>query len=488
MIASVVAGLVALMLAISGWARRHGTFGAGAFVVAALAAAVWCWSVAAFNRLDEPGRYPYAVVALWLAAVSACVAAVFVMSRRAVRPRWSPPRWLVGVFVVEPVSIFALEVTNPWHGLVGSKPGGELVFGIAYQVHAAYCVALVLASAIALATRASRADRAQRSQIIVLQVLVVAVGVVEVGQLHLTQYIAVAGLAVLHRSVFGHGLNDVVPVDLGAAVDQMGDPVFFFDTRGRLVGLNASAKRVVAAPGGDGVDVGDSVEAVLGTTVPLAEGVETRVVLGSGASAREAVTRCSPLIDAEGRASGWMVMCHDVALASAHSRSADSVRHDPVTGLLTRAQLDQVLRRAVVTARDDAEPLSIALLDVDAFKAINDTYGHVAGDEVLREMADRVDRAGGTGTVLGRFGGDEFVAVLAGRGVTEAAEVAEAMRAAVSGTPMALGDLSAQVTVTIGVAEHDGGSVADLLRAADRAMYGAKRAGRDRVGTALPSS
>ncbi|KAA1378101.1 histidine kinase N-terminal 7TM domain-containing diguanylate cyclase [Aeromicrobium fastidiosum] len=488
MAVSVVAGLVALMLAISGWARRRATFGAGAFVAAAFAAAVWCWSIAAFDRLDEPGRYPYPVVGLWLAAVSACVAAVFVMSRRAVLPRWSPPRWLVGVFVLESISIFVLEVTNPWHGLVGSKPGGELVFGIAYQVHTAYCIALVLASAIALATRASRADREQRSQIVVLQVLVVAIFVVEVGQLHLSQYIAVAGLAVLHRSVFGQGLNDVVPVDLGAAVDQMGDPVFFFDTRGRLVGLNASARRVVAVPGGSSVGVGDSVETVLGTTVPLAEHVETRVVLGSGASAREAVTRCSPLTDAQGRASGWMIMCRDVALASTHSSSADSVRHDPVTGVLTRGQLDQVLRRAVIAARDEAEPLSIALLDVDAFKAINDTYGHVAGDEVLREMAERVDRAAGAATVLGRFGGDEFVAVLAGRRASEAAEVAEAMRAAVSGTPMTLGDVSARVTVTIGVAQHDGGSVADLLRAADRAMYGAKRAGRDRVGTARPSA
>jgi diguanylate cyclase (GGDEF)-like protein len=481
MIVSGLAGLVAAVLAVLGWLDRRSTYGAGTYVVAALAAATWCWSVAAFDRLDTPGSYPYPVVGLWLAAVSTCVAAVFVMARRAVRSRWSPPAALVALFVLEPPVIFALEVTNPLHGLMGSKPAGQLEFGPAYQLHAAYCAALVLASVVALATRASHADRVQRRQIVVLQALVVAVVVVEISRLGLTQYIAVAGLAVLYRAMFGRGLNDLVPMDRGAAVDEMEDLVVFFDPAGRMVDLNTSARRAALALRGAVPVVGASVEDVFGTSVGLAEGTDTIVVLGDGPDAVEAVARCTALTDGAGTIAGWMVICRELA----PRRRDRPVQHDPVTGLLTRAELDNVLREAVERAVDGAEPLSVALLDVDAFKLINDTYGHVAGDQVLREVAQRVGSAAGEGALLGRFGGDEFVAVLAGHPVAAARQVAEAMRESVAATPMEAGDVVARVTVTIGVAEYAGGSLSDLVRAADDAMYEAKRAGRNRVATGL---
>jgi diguanylate cyclase (GGDEF)-like protein len=483
MIVSLVAGLVALTLAVLGWARRRSTYGAGTYVVAATAAAVWCCSIAAFEQLDRPDHYPYAVVGLWLAAVSTSVAAIFVMARRAVRSRWSPPRLLLALFVLEPVLVFALEVTNPLHGLMGSKPQGHLEFGVAYQLHAAYCAALVLASVVALATRAARSDQAHRRQVMVLQAMVVAVVVVEIAQLGLTQYIAVAGLAVLHHAMFGRGLNDLVPLDRGAAVDEMAEVVVFFDRSGRLVDLNATARGALLARDGRLPAAGAAVDDVLGPGVTLVAGTDQHVVLGDGPDAPETVARCTPLTDGAGEETGWMVVCREAA-----PRHRDRpVSHDPVTGLLTRAQLDHTMRQAFDQLADGIGPLSLALLDVDGFKQINDTYGHVAGDEVLQEVAARVGATAG-GVTLGRFGGDEFVAVLVGRTAAEAGRVAEAMRAAVAATPVRTDDGLVSVTVTIGVAEHVDGSLADLLRAADDAMYGAKRAGRNRVGVAAPRS
>jgi diguanylate cyclase (GGDEF)-like protein len=481
MIVSTTAGLVALVLAGLGWARRRTTYGAGTYVVAATAAAVWCWSIAAFDQLDRPGHYPYPVVGLWLAAVSTCVAAVFVMARRAVRARWSPPRALLALFVTEPVLVFVLEWTNPVHGLMGSKPEGHLEFGVAYQVHAAYCAALVLASVVALATRAAHADQAHRRQVMVLQALVVAVVVVEIARLGLTQYIAVAGLAVLHQAMFGRGLNDLVPPDRSAAVDEMSDVVVFFDPVGRLIDLNAAARRAIMARDGRAPIAGASVRDVLGVDVALVEGTDEPVVLGDGPEAVETVARCTPLSDRTGSPAGWMVVCREPA----PRRRDRPVLHDPVTGLLTRAQLDHVLRREVSGFGDGSPPLSLGLLDIDGFKQINDTYGHVAGDEVLQNVAERVGRAA-DGVTVGRFGGDEFVAVFAGCTVEDAQRVAEAMRAAVAASPVRTGDALVQVTVSIGVAEHDGGSLADLVRAADDAMYAAKRSGRNRVGVAAP--
>lgn len=483
MIVSVTAGLVALVLAVLGWARHRSTYGAGTYVVAAGAATVWCWSIAAFDHLDRPGHYPYAVVGLWLAAVSTSVAAIFVMARRAVRSRWSPPGALLAVFVAEPLLVLILEASNPAHGLMGSKSEGHLELGVAYQLHAAYCAALVLASVVALATRAAQSDRAHRRQVMVLQALVVAVVVVEIARLGLTQYIAVAGLAVLYRAMFGRGLNDLVPVDRGAALDGMDDVVVFFDESGRLVDLNAAARRTILARDGRLPAAGASVEDVLGAGSTLAEGTDQTVRLGDGPDSLETVARCTPLTDRAGAQSGWMVVCRETL----PRRRDRPVLHDPVTGALTRAQLDLALREAFAELAAGVGPLSVALLDVDGFKQINDTYGHVAGDEVLQEVAARIGGAAGAVT-LGRFGGDEFVAVLVGRTAAEASRVAESMRAVVAATPVRTDDGLVSVTVSIGVAGHVGGSLADLVRAADDAMYGAKRAGRNRVGVAARSS
>jgi diguanylate cyclase (GGDEF)-like protein len=317
----------------------------------------------------------------------------------------------------------------------------------------------------------------------VLQALVVAVVVVEIARLGLTQYIAVAGLAVLHHAMFGRGLNDLVPLDRAAALDGMAEAVIFFDGSGRLVDLNAAARRMIVARDGQLPDAGASVEEVLGSDVTLEEGTDQPIALGEVAESRELVARCTPQTDRAGVLAGWVVVCREVT-----SRRRDRpVQHDPVTGVLTRAQLDHALRQTVEQFADGIGPLSVALLDVDGFKQINDTYGHLAGDEVLQEVAARVGGAAG-GITLGRFGGDEFVAVLLGRTAAEASRVAEVMRAAVAATPVRTDDGLVSVTVTIGVAEHVGDSVPDLVRAADDAMYGAKRAGRNRVGVAARRS
>jgi hypothetical protein len=162
MVISGLVGAVALVFAAIGWVRRRQVFGAGVYVVAALSAAVWCWAIAAFDAFDRAGHYPYPVVALWLAAVSSYVGAVFVMARRAVSTRWSPSRVQLAILVLEPVAIFLLEVTNQFHHLVGTRQDGAVKMGVAYGVHTAYCIALVLAAVAFLTARRSQSDQAQK--------------------------------------------------------------------------------------------------------------------------------------------------------------------------------------------------------------------------------------------------------------------------------------------------------------------------------------
>jgi len=157
---------------------------------------------------------------------------------------------------------------------------------------------------------------------------------------------------------------------------------------------------------------------------------------------------------------------------------------DELTGLFNRRAMVERLDQELDRAAREGGSLSILLIDVDHFKHLNDDRGHQAGDEVLREIAVRLDRVAGPSAALGRYGGDELVAVLPGSDSAAAVAVAEKMRKAVSeAIPTHAGPLS--MTVSIGCGTHRPGQAASVLIAnADVALYRAKAAGRDRVEAA----
>jgi diguanylate cyclase (GGDEF)-like protein len=158
-------------------------------------------------------------------------------------------------------------------------------------------------------------------------------------------------------------------------------------------------------------------------------------------------------------------------------------RHDALTGLLNRRAYDDEGAREWARHRRSGAPLSLLAIDVDHFKRINDAHGHIAGDEVLAEVASRLRAALRQEELLARLGGEEFVAVLANTDLGAAREAAERLRAAVAGRPVAAREHNIDVRVSIGVAAADAADhgIADLLARADAALYAAKHAGRDRV-------
>ena len=132
-------------------------------------------------------------------------------------------------------------------------------------------------------------------------------------------------------------------------------------------------------------------------------------------------------------------------------------------------------------------PLSLMILDVDHFKAVNDTYGHDAGDEVLKGLAQRVRRVVRSADLVCRLGGEEFVIVMPDTPLLIAAKIAERVRAAVQSEMFQI-DASGRaipVTASIGIAERaDDANPDALLRRADKALYDSKTAGRNRVTAA----
>lgn len=180
-----------------------------------------------------------------------------------------------------------------------------------------------------------------------------------------------------------------------------------------------------------------------------------------------------------------------VAICIENGANHERVRHlsitDPLTGASNRRDLDRRLDEAVACAARSASPLACVFFDVDHFKRFNDTYGHTAGDAVLREVARRMRAELRRSDVLCRYGGEEFVALLPGTNGERALEIAERIRVAIGNVPFVLEDGRAvSITLSAGVAVqipggNDEAAAARLLHGADQAAYAAKAAGRNRV-------
>jgi diguanylate cyclase (GGDEF)-like protein len=166
------------------------------------------------------------------------------------------------------------------------------------------------------------------------------------------------------------------------------------------------------------------------------------------------------------------------------SELASMVLADPLTACLNRRGLDQVLNQAVSSASRFGGEVALLAIDIDYFKTINDTFGHLAGDAVLRELAELLAQSSRGGDVVARVGGEEFVVLLPGADIETAGVVAERVLKTVRAHSFRTVRGHQQITVSIGIAcEHvRDGHVAGSLRArADEALYVAKRLGRNRV-------
>lgn len=173
------------------------------------------------------------------------------------------------------------------------------------------------------------------------------------------------------------------------------------------------------------------------------------------------------------------------SLARQLSAALQLVQHEADTDVLTgapnRRALDELLRQQVGVAGMTGRAFSVLLLDIDHFKAVNDTHGHGAGDDTLRAFAQRVREHLRQGDTCARYGGEEFVVVLPGTTLVAALEVAERLRQGVADASLISVPL-VRATVSIGAAQHlPGESVEQLLGRADSAVYAAKRSGRNQV-------
>jgi diguanylate cyclase (GGDEF)-like protein len=173
-------------------------------------------------------------------------------------------------------------------------------------------------------------------------------------------------------------------------------------------------------------------------------------------------------------------------LSAAYSRMEELALRDGLTGLLNRRAMQDRARAGLAQARRRQSPFALAMIDVDHFKAINDTYGHAAGDQVLGHVARVLSGAVRASDEVGRWGGEEFLVLLPDADAGEAAVAAERLREQIAVTEFHADARPIAVTVSIGVAILDGPRLGTtgldvLIRVADAALYHAKAQGRNRV-------
>lgn len=174
--------------------------------------------------------------------------------------------------------------------------------------------------------------------------------------------------------------------------------------------------------------------------------------------------------------------------AQYHAVVHELMSRDPLTSAFNRSYLMSMLEKLLVRRQFTHQKISVIVLDIDYFKKVNDSWGHLVGDEVLRVFCERIRNVLRSGDALCRLGGEEFVLISERTELQDAVRIAERIRLAVSSTPFSTQAGPVEITCSLGVMtvdESDSGTVDDLLSRADKHMYAAKAAGRNCVRSPL---
>ena len=309
-------------------------------------------------------------------------------------------------------------------------------------------------------------------------------------------------------AVFRHQLVDLLPVARGSLIESMSDGILVLDEQGRIVDINPAMKNFLDEE--PAALLGRNFSTILNNWAynsdQLLDGFETHTEIKLPQKPpRYLDLRFTPLYADDQKLSGRLIVIRDVTdlkeveqdlrrandrlltqlieIGTLQSQLREQAIRDALTGVFNRRYLEETLARELSRAARESYPLCVIMMDLDYFKDINDTYGHEAGDVVLKTLAETVTKQSRYGDFVCRFGGEEFVLVMPNIAIEIAQERAESLHQIINALNIPYADFNLTTTISMGIAwfpEH-GASKEELLRAADKAMYTAKHTGRNRV-------
>ena len=216
-----------------------------------------------------------------------------------------------------------------------------------------------------------------------------------------------------------------------------------------------------------------------------AKGNQEDVINGLEAGADDYLTKPFHALELKARLrSGRRILELQEQLISAREALRVRATHDPLTGLWNRGEIFEILGRELGRAGRERTPLGVVMADLDHFKQVNDTYGHAAGDVVLREVAKRLSASVRPYDSVARYGGEEFLIVAPNCDMDSGLNLAQRLRSSLDQKPIETPEGAISITLSLGVAVggmSSGNDLDALVRAADAALYRAKANGRNRV-------
>lgn len=413
---------------------------------------------------------------------------------------------LMSCLFAECIVILAMVWTNDLHGLFyssialekrGSFSISALGHGPLYWVNLAVLNVCLVAADVILLVRARRAPGPYRKQALMLFVASLfpwsGMAIFQVGaapyDLDIAPFcLTISGL-VFSWSLFRHRLIDLGPIAYEYIFEGMGEGVLVLDVKGRVVNINPAMAGILGVDGA--ASIGRDSDSLLADRKELAAFVRQAapargdLAIGEAPVVRFFSASLSPIRGRRGRLVGSILSLNDITLrVGLTKRLEELATTDGLTGVANRRTVLERAAAELGRAQRQGQAISFLILDLDQFKTVNDTFGHQTGDAVLARAAGACLGSLRASDILGRYGGEEFLAILPGVGTAEAGAAAERLRAAVAGARVDVGGESIGVTTSIGCAgrERIGNETVDeLVREADTALYRAKTLGRNRV-------
>ncbi|MCP5329258.1 MAG: EAL domain-containing protein [Sinobacteraceae bacterium] len=285
------------------------------------------------------------------------------------------------------------------------------------------------------------------------------------------------------------------------ALESLAEAIVTTDATGQIEYLNPAAERLIgtsrdlaqgkalAAVVGlvdeaDRRTLSDPVYQALASGVPVNLSRRALMITRGEGDERAIELSASPMRSAEGEIAGAVVLLHDVTELRGFARQLSyQATHDALTGLMNRREFERRLDEAITTARRGDSTHVLCYLDLDNFKVVNDTSGHLAGDALLRDVARLLREALRDSDTVARLGGDEFGMILGGCPLDKARQIADDLCQRIAEFRFVWKDRVFQIGASIGIVElaRESSSVEDSLAAADSACYMAKRQGSGRV-------
>ncbi len=297
------------------------------------------------------------------------------------------------------------------------------------------------------------------------------------------------------------GRSDIGRGRAQATIDSLGDGLVTTDSYGRIDFMNPAAEQLLGRALGeitgqsfadvvtvldeaDRKALTDPVRQCLASGVRVSLGRRAVVLTRADGAERSIELTASPLAGEHGETSGAVVLLHDVTELRGIARQMSyQASHDALTGLVNRREFERRLQDSLELARTASQTHVLCYLDLDRFKAVNDTSGHTAGDNMLREVAALVKDAVRDSDTVARIGGDEFAMLLVGCPLEKAIQITEDVSTAIRDYRFVWKDKIFTIGVSIGLVEigRESSSIEDVMSAADSACYVAKSQGQGQV-------